>query len=81
MAYVVKEFERSFPEAKMEVLQKTKDEQHEPGAIIDLDFDTMHSYTAEEVIALGQWLIDKAKYVKANYNSKGRKIKPKKDEQ
>ena len=44
--------------------------------IIDLDTDiSITEFTPDELINLGNWFMEKGKYIKFNYNNLGEKIK------
>ena len=58
-------------DAEISVLEKIKGEHFEPFEIIDLDVDNMRSYTPNDLIKLGEWLIENATRIKIQYTSTG----------
>lgn len=59
-------------EAELSVLEKEKGEMFEPYEIIYIEIENMRSYTPDEVIELGNWLIENAKRIKKCYTSTGK---------
>ena len=58
--------------AEIMVIQQEKGEYVEPYEIISFDTDNMKSYTPDELIKLGEWLISHGRRIKNEYTSSGK---------
>lgn len=72
MSLVKEEIKHEYLDAEISVLEKTKGEYFEPYEIIDFNSDSMKTYTPEELIDLGNWLIENANRIKKQYTSTGK---------
>lgn len=81
MAYIVETNKLEELGVELEVLEKEKPEIFEPFKIIDFNADSMRIYTPDEIILLGQWLIEHGTRIKKAYKADGKlkKIKHGKD--
>lgn len=54
--------------------KKSKGECREDWEIVTVDIAYSAIKTPDEMISVGQWLIDNAKLIKQNYDPKGRRV-------
>ncbi len=59
--------------AEILVLEKTKGEMKPPNTIISFNIDFCSIETPDELISLGEWLIENGKRIKKEYTSTGKK--------
>ncbi len=77
MAYIVEEIKHPYFRHTIEIMEAEKNEEWSGNICYETDFG-QSEFTPDELIELGEWLIEKAKQVKKEYTSKGRKrnLKP-----
>ncbi len=82
MAYVVETITHpdidevyAFEEISISVLERTKGEVVGSGRIIDIEMPMIQSYTAKELVSLGEWFVKQGKRIKKEYTNTGHKIR------
>ena len=76
MGYILEETEHpTLRNVSIIVDEKTKDETREPWNIVSLETSFSNIRTPDELIELGEWLIENAKRIKTEYTSTGKKRK------